>query len=209
MNIFQIIEIVTNLFLLVLLIFYFFYLRVKEKALNSKQNKIDSDYHKIIEDALSRERKILDDTTEEANQIISGAQYVSDVTKTALNEALAKMVSSLEQGTHQTSQEFVNYYLSNLKQMTHQSLVNFQGITHKLEIDLEKQIQDYHNTILPNLNKEVETYKLARLKQVDQSIQRIVQKVSQEVLNKSISIEDHEKLILETLEKAKAEGVFE
>jgi hypothetical protein len=36
-----------------------------------------------------------------------------------------------------------------------------------------------------------------------------VQKASSEMFNKSISTEDHQKLLMESLEKAKSEGVFD
>ena len=36
----------------------------------------------------------------------------------------------------------------------------------------------------------------------------IIQKASQEILNKSLSLDDHRQLITEALEKAKNEGLF-
>src|SRR5438105_4723864 len=124
LDLIQTINIISNLILLILLVFYFFYLRIKEKALNSKENKIDADYHNVVDNALSRERRIIEDTTKEANQIIAEAQYISDSTRKTLDQALAKMVYTLEQGTVHTSQEFVKYYFNTLNQMTNQSLYN-------------------------------------------------------------------------------------
>jgi len=208
-SVFSSINIATNFILLILLVFYFFYLRIKEKAINKKENKIDSDYHKIIDDALARERKIIGDTTQEADKILASAQYVNESTKEAVNQALQKMIEGLEQRTIQTSHEFVSYYLGNLKELTHQSLGDFTNISKEMETDLRKQIEAFNKTLLPNLEKEISNYRETRMKLIDNSIKTIVQKVSREVLNKSIAVEDHEKLVLESLEKAKAEGIFD
>ena len=62
--------------------------------------------------------------------------------------------------------------------------------------------------MLPNMEKEIEAYKQARFKEAEAMVTKIVQKVSQEVLNKAINIEDHEKLVVDALEKAKKEGIF-
>lgn len=207
--VFQTINIISNFLLLILLIFYFFYLRIREKAVNKKENKIDGDYHKIIDDALARERKIIGDTASEANQIISGAQYISDTIKTMVNESLEKMVKSIEQGTLTTSQEFIKYYLSALQQMAQQSLGSFQNVTKELEEELSTRSKQFQDSLIPSIEKEIEKYKQSQLQQLDQSIKKIIQKVSQEVLNKSISVEDHEKLVIDALEKAKSERVLE
>ena len=61
---------------------------------------------------------------------------------------------------------------------------------------------------LLNLQKDIEAYKESRYADAEESVKQIVQKVSQEVLNKSISLEDHQKMVIDALEKAKKEGVF-
>jgi hypothetical protein len=78
-----------------------------------------------------------------------------------------------------------------------------------LGVDLQKQIKDFHESLLPGLEKELEIYKQVRFKQADQTITEVVQKVAQEILNKSLTVSDHQAIMLEALEKAKKEGVFD
>jgi hypothetical protein len=205
----QIISTATDLVLLLFILIYFFHLRSREKRLNQKENQIDTSFHKIVDDALSRERKIIEDTTQEAEQIISGAKYLSNETKQSLDQTLAKMVQVMEQGVTQTSQEFIKYYFDSLNHITGQSLVNFQNTTKQLEENMTIQIKQFQETMMPSIQKELELYKKQKMAEADKVVKVIVQKASREVLNKTINIDDHEKLIVDTLEKAKAEGVFD
>ena len=74
---------------------------------------------------------------------------------------------------------------------------------------LEQQNKEFQDTLLPQIEKEVEYYKKARMQEIDQAVTSIVQKASQEIFNKSISIADHQNVVIQSLEKAKKEGFFD
>ena len=64
-------------------------------------------------------------------------------------------------------------------------------------------------TLLSNLQKEIAAYKQQKIKESDKTVNKIIAEVSQKVLNKSIPLEDHQNLIIESLEKSLKEGVFD
>lgn len=239
---FQILTITADLVLFLFVGYYFFRLRAKEKELLKKETLIDSNYHQIVDTALSKERRILEDATleanklmetaaHEANQILAGSKYINEASKQTVDQALNKMVAdiqSISQQTKQTvdqtlhkmaddiqtearatSQAFMQSYQASLKQVAAKSLQDVENVTKELETDLQKQVKAFHENLLPTLEKELAAYKKTRMEQTDKSITRIVQKVSQEILNKSISLDDHQELVLSSLEKAKKEGVFD
>jgi hypothetical protein len=74
---------------------------------------------------------------------------------------------------------------------------------------MQKQMQNFRQAYLPTIQKELEEYKNERLKKADKQINSIIQEVAEEVLNKAIPLEDHQKLIIESLEKSRKEGLFE
>ena len=197
-----------NVIILVFIGFYFIQLRNKEKEWERKNAKADGEYHQIVDNALSKERKIIEDATAEANQIISGAQYISQTSKEALNQALQKLVTDIHQGASTSAQEFLHNYQESLKQLSNQSLGDFKSVTKELETDMQNQIKSFRESLIPQMEKELAAYKENRMKEAEAAINRIIQRVSQEILHKSVSLEDHEKLILESLEKAKKEGIF-
>ncbi|HEX7042318.1 MAG TPA: hypothetical protein VF189_03645, partial [Patescibacteria group bacterium] len=158
---------------------------------------------------LSKERKILDDATDEAQEIITGASFVSEKTREEINDALRTLVLDVQQEAGEITHNFNITYANSLKELTAESLGEFQEVSKELQTDLEQQIKNFRETLLPNMEKELEEYKQKRLAEIEKSVTNIAQKVSQEVLNKTLSFSDHQNLVLDALEKAKREGVFD
>lgn len=234
----QILQVYADIVILIFVGYYFLKLWVREKELEKKEHKADTAYHQIVDDALSKERKIVDDATHEAQQILAGAHYINQATKEAVHQALAKMAEDIQKDAVSAASEFMKSYQASLRDLSSQSLTdfreyakeqdmelkrqikafhttlneslaNFQDVAKGMEGDLQQQIQAFHQTLLPTMQKELEDYKQARMAQTERTVAKIVQKVSQEVLNKSLSNDDQQKLLLESLDKAKKEGMFE
>jgi len=199
---------ISDLAILALVGYYFLKVRTREKELHIKENKIDTQYHQVVDNALSRERKILEDATGEADQIIKNAQYSTEESQKIVADALQKMIADIHKEAIASAANFTSTYQGSLKQLSDQSISDFQSVASTLKSDLELQIHQFHNSLLPALQKELEDYKQARLNHIEQSINLIIQKVAQEVLNKSLPMPDHTKLIVDSMEKAKKEGMF-
>lgn len=204
----QIITLVTNIILVSFVSYYLLSMRAKEKKIRDREQQTDAKYHHIVDEALAKERKILDDATHEADQIITGANYIKQDSQESIDKTLKLIVQELQKDSLDTSKAFMESYTASLQSISHQSVQDFQGTVKQLQTDLQRQIATFHQSLLPNLEKELDEYKQMRLKQTDQMITRVVQKTSQEVLNKTIPMEDHHALMTEALEKAKKEGVF-
>jgi vacuolar-type H+-ATPase subunit H len=233
----QVIQIYADLVIIIFVGYYFLKLWTKERELERKEGKIDTDYHHVVDTALEKERKIIDDATQEADQIISGAYYVNKAAKETVDQALERMIADIQKETLATARAFMQSYENSLKSLTtesvsdfnlvsksqqeemkkqiadyremlNHSLTQFQGVATNMEKDLQEQIMAFHNTLLPTMQKEIEEYKAARMKETELMITKVVQKVSQEVLNTTLTLNDQQKLVLDSLEKAKKEGVF-
>jgi len=198
-----------NLMMILFVVFYVFRLRGKERALDTKEKSIDTNYHTVVDNALLKERKILEDATNEADQIIGEAQHVSHDTQAMVDQALKGMMHDIQQQAVHTAHAFTQSYQESLRQIATSSLTDFQTVAKNLEAEMEQQVRTFRETILPGMEKELEEYKKSRMKQTEQTISQIVQTVSQELLNKSLSLTDHQNLLIESLEKAKKKGLFD
>lgn len=204
----QILTLGFDLILFLFIVYYLLKLRRKERELDKKSEKLDANYHHVVDEALAKERQIVDDATQQADKIITDTKYVTDSSKQNLDTALKQMVSGMQQETLHTTQNFAQTYQTSLQQIAANSLTDFQKTIKDLQADLHQQVQSFHSTVLPNLEKELDEYKKARMKQVDDTSMRVVQKASQEILNKTMSLDDHQKLVIDSLERAKKEGLF-
>src|SRR5258706_1281180 len=174
---FQLITITADLVIFAFIGMYFFELRDKKKEVEKKESKIDTGYHQVVDSALTKERKILDDATKEANEIITGAHYINKTTKDTVDQALQKIAADIHKAAVASAEDFMGKYQSTLKQVATTSLTDFTSVSKTLEDDWQKQIQEFHKTLLPGVEKEVEAYKQARLQNDEQLIARVVQKV--------------------------------
>lgn len=219
--------ITSSITIIIFVLVYAFRLHAKEKELEVKRHKVDTEYHRIVDDALSKERKILDDATSEADKIITDAKYVSSGSKEVVDHALKEMLDDIQKESVETGRVVLNSYAASLKELTNTSLKDvgeiskgldnelqtqlkeFESVTRKLAEDLQNQMKAFNENQLASVQKELDEYKLERMKQTEQMVLAIAQKVSQDVLNKSISLEDQQKLVIDSFEKAKKEGLFD
>jgi vacuolar-type H+-ATPase subunit H len=181
----------------------------REKLLREKEGKIDIDYHQIVDNALTKEKKIIEDATAQAGTIIAKTEFVTQDSKEMVNRALRQMSFDIQKESNDIGRKFVGDYEIFLNNLSTTSLGEFKNTAKEFGTDLEKQIKEFREALLPNIEKEIENYKLERFKAVDKAVNVIIQKVSEKALNKSIPPEDHNNLIIESLEKAKKEGVFD
>lgn len=205
---FELISLAADLVIFLFVGYYVLRLRIKEKTIDKKEEKIDSNYHHVVDDALAKERQILADATTAADKIILDANANTHASQEEMQKALRDMMQAMQKESLETAAHFLNSYSTSLKTLATTSLTDFQNITKGLEGDMQKQVTEFRETLLPNLEKELEAYKAVRLKQSETIITQIIQKVAQGVLNKSLSMEDHQKILIDALEKAKAEGIF-
>lgn len=185
----------------------------------------------ILENAVNQSSQIMNIATHQANQILAGTQYLSQTSKASLetalqrmvvdvqnassnskitlDQALQKIITDVHREAFDTGKDVTTSYQSSLKQLTANSLSGFENVTNELELEMQKQIKDFRQSILTKMEGEVEQYKAAKVRRIDQASVVLVQRIAQEVLNKSLTIEDHENLVLKSLEKAKKEGIFD
>lgn len=205
----QIISVLADVVIFIFLASYVFKLRAKEKELNEKENKSDNNFHHVVDEALAKERKIIEDAESEADKIVSGAQYISQESKGLVDGTLQQVATDVKQQVSQTTTYFTSNYQTVLHDIANSSLSELQNATKTLSSDLQKQIADFKASMLPKMEQELEEYRKSRMIQTEQLVSQVVQRASQEILNKTISLEDHQKLMIEALEKARKEGVFD
>lgn len=185
----------------------------------------------ILENAVNQSSQMMQVATHQANQILAGAQYISQTTKATLDaainrvvvdvqnassnskitldQALQKIVVDVHREAFDAGKDISSSYQTSLKHMVSISLTGFQNITNDLELQMQKEIKNFREGLLTNLEKEIEQYKTSKIQRIDKVSVGIAQKVAQEVLNKSLTLEDHENLVVRSLERAKKEGVFD
>src|SRR5689334_15294414 len=103
---YQVITLVFDLSVVVFVVFYILGVRNKEKKVDQKEGKIDSEYQTVVGQGLAQERQIIENAvnqshqmmqvaTHQANQILAGTQFISQTTKATLDTAVGQMVGDV------------------------------------------------------------------------------------------------------------------
>jgi hypothetical protein len=180
----------------------------KANQITKKEAEVDSNFHQAVNQTIGQERKIIEDAAAQAKEILTQTKYVSDASKQVIEQALQKMLLDAQQQVANSSNDIMSQHQKTMAQFSNQSLTDFQNITKQFEAVFQKQLEDFRISALASLKKDIDTYKDKKLKDAEKTVNSIIQQVAQKVLNKSLSSEDHQKLIIESLEKARKEGLF-
>src|SRR5580693_9162172 len=95
--------------------YYLWAMRGKEKQVDEIRKKTDDNYHHVVDEALAKERKILDDATTEAAQIITKTEFLTEESTTNLKDTLQQMENALEKDAGNTTHEFTKTYSTSLQ----------------------------------------------------------------------------------------------
>lgn len=184
------------------------------------------------EDAYKKAMALLDDSRKEAQRLVadtnkntlatlSDAGELSDSVKAALEaqlKALAdKQLADLEKITQNLIADYKNAVTvekqQNLQQLEHvtddisaeilHEVSDFKDILHKETVEKEQQVEQELKTTHAKIEEELEAYKAAKLKEIEDNIYTILSDISKKVIGKAISIEDQEDYILKILEDIK------
>ena len=211
----QIVTIVSDLIIFVFVGFYFWSLskdrkslREREQEISVKQKQIEDQYNQIVDIANQQKRKILEETASKSSAIIANTQFITDSSKKLIEDALQKVIINIQQKAQTTSETYIESYKGYLDQTTQTTLRQFQNVAKNFEVEMQKQTTELKKYLLASFEEEVKKHQQERFNEANEKINEVVKNVSQKVLNKSISYEDHKNLIIEALEKARKEGIF-
>lgn len=145
-----------------------------------------------------------------------GSQIIAEANQTAgqiINEAkvfasnLREKVASDVGGASEAQKRLLKTISDKFSQEGEASLVRASdefGSQAKLRMDgLFSKLEARLASAVSGAQEEIKTYKERRMKEVDQEVLQTTKKVIKEVLPEGLTLEDHEKLVMEALVRAK------
>jgi hypothetical protein len=174
----------------------------------------------LISAGESTERRMnqLSEKTVSVNNTIKELDVLSSEVKNVFSESTKKIQNLSEEisvGAKKQIQLSVNEVSKTINGMTgnvHEQLdeginkmvVELGGV----KTELSKKLNSMVDSEFSDFKKEMEDYKISRLKVVDEQIVTLVEETVRIALNNNLSKEDHRDIIYRALEEAKKEGVF-
>lgn len=194
---------------------YFSYIYKKGTELTEEEQKTLKDYERILTKAHKRAREVVREASKKAQAIIS---QTTDFDRDALTK--------LSQGLQQETTDLLGLYHNSLTQAVQGENQALKSAAVQMEQFTEKEVQAYsqnlQQTLVVSQNKineeiaqdlekaraEIAAFKQEQMLKAQTQISGVVNGIALKVFGKAIPMEDQEKLIMESLEEAKKEGLF-
>lgn len=196
----------------------------REQEIQDRQANTFQRYNKIINNAHNEARAIIDTTSVASAGIISDSHATNEHVAENLDRVLQQIAQAHIQHLKQSSDQFTKSYDDKLSKLQEEVKNHTEQAIKDSETRINQSLEKYlepivtsatnsHNAIdartqevISQVEKELADYKAARMAKIETEVQELVKKTYREVLRKTIPESLQEELVLDSLEKAKAEG---
>lgn len=142
--------------------------------------------HQSREAVHKKTLQILDEAREEANKILKNARIQASAHQ-------EKISTKIDSALNLVAQREINDFKKALEIET---------------INIEKTVGEKITTRYEEVRKEIEEYKAKQITTSDQKINKVLAEIIQKLLSKTINADEHQKLVVDALEEAKQNGLF-
>lgn len=141
----------------------------------------------------------------------------------SVKEEIKKNIGNLKNDFQKTSEEIIKNYQGQfengnqeiqkvISELSRQATEEAKKASGALSKELAQKFSEIFQSTEKTLNnkvaeteKEIEGYKKERFEEIDRKIYQLLGEVAKKTIGKTIDLSDHEKLVIEALEKAKKE----
>lgn len=175
---------------------------------------------------LNKSDHILEEAREKAIKIVDSANLFEDSTKKIFDQELKRTTGAQIKTLEKLSYDFLNAFQKELIELKENNIKMMGNVSKDIENSVIAELKDYREILKKETydsqkivegkieeaykaaEKEIGDYKTAQQKIVEAQIYDIIQNVSKIVLGKTLSLQEHEQLVIDALENAKKEGTL-
>jgi hypothetical protein len=198
-----------------------------QKDINSLKNQLSENPIKLLEQAHEKAQELINQANKQAADILASSKVYEDNSNQALKSKLSELEKQQESVFSKASQDMKIAYQNMITQIQEQDINTLKTMTKDIESDVlsdfkefrdeleketiksEKVVKEKIDDEYLTLEKDLEEYKKQKYQKLDDDIYKILYRVSEMVLNQGIPYDKHKELVIEALETAKKEQVFQ
>lgn len=202
-------------------------LHAAEKVSNHLQNQLSEKPIKLLEQAHEKAQELINQANKQAAEILASSKAYEDTSNQALKTKLGDLEKQQEAVFTKASDDMKIAYQNMITQIQEEDINTLKTMTKDIESDIladfkefrdelekdtiksEKTVKAKINDEYFSLEKDLDDYKKQKYQKLDDDIYKILYRVSEMVLNQGISYDKHKELVIEALETAKKEQVFQ
>ncbi len=177
----------------------------------------------ILDEARLRAIRIIQDANSKAQQIISSSAELDEQSKQSLatkleelskeeserfgksSEDISKMYEAMLQKLREEHINLLQNMAKDIEKQAISEIDQFKSMLEKDTVGRQKDLQERIDQEYVAIRSELAKYKAARMKKIDDTIYQVLQTVALEIIGKSITLEDQQKLVMDALSQAKSD----
>jgi uncharacterized protein (UPF0333 family) len=212
-------SLVTNLVVLVAIFWTYRQNKKVEKILHTQEKE-------IIEKAHKKAEEIILQAGDKAHQIVSQSEILKqeliNSIETNFKEVASKDLGLLENKSVEINEFYKNLLdsistqhlkktgetLKSIDEIVQKELADFREVLKKETVQSEDIVLKRANEEYVKIKKDIDAYREEKIKEINLAVNQMILKVSEEVLGKALNMNEHQKLITDSLEQALKEGLL-
>ena len=181
---------------------------------------------RLLADAQRQATKSVREAAAQAQEIIKSATAVKDGTLHALTQEIVAISEQHQRYLKDASLKYVETYehmaesaqeeylgtlhaaSQGMAQDAKQTLDMFESYLKEQTVGYKQAMEKKIEELREQTNEYIDEYKKDKLKRVDKAIDEIIISVAKNIIGRSISVKEHNELILKALDQAKRESFF-
>ena len=215
-----------NLLVMILNAVFWVLVSLGDRKLREREKEMYDKFNQVLEEANKKASDLVIGATEKANRMIANTEVMVDDIRVEMRKSFStakdKNVDLLEghlKAMQMENKEFLESLRDNLITDARNLMMDFANQS-KQEMEklvdevkqqsgvLKQSLDEKINQEFSKVDAEVENYRKQKTELVEKSIGKLLLRVFQLVWPKTVTFEDHEQMVVEALDQAKKEGVF-
>ena len=202
-------------------------LHESEKINSDLKNQLAEKPIKLLEQAREKAEEIIETANKQATEILASSKNYEGTSSQELKEKLAQLEKQQAEVFTKASEDMKVAYQNMMTQIQEQDINTLKSVTKDIESDVladfkefrdvleketinsEKVVKEKIDEEYLTMEKDLEEYKKQKYQKIDEDIYKILYRISEMVLNQGISYDKHKELVIEALETAKKEQIFQ
>ncbi|HOA18734.1 MAG TPA: hypothetical protein PKK54_02450 [bacterium] len=216
-SVFLTVNILIVLYFLIKDFLYSFTSYVKERSLKASNDAAYNSALRMLDEARIKSLRTIGEGQAKAQQIFSEIEDISEERKNDIRNRLEELYKKQEELVKQMNIEIANSYRKALEKENNE---NIQTLAKTAEViknevmsdidkfkdsmrdrtyETQKKIEEKLQKSYEQVEEEIKQYKKDKINNIQENIFNIISEITEKVVGKSISLEDHENLIIDML----------
>lgn len=183
--------------------------------LTKKMGEMKKQEIRLKENMAEKEDEILRQAQDKAGKILSSAKInqeeLEKILREKLDEVADRVMASYQTQLEKAKEkdiEMFNKISKGIKEDLGHHMENLKIILAKQTVESQEIVSRKLDSAYETMLAEVGKYRTEQLIKVDEQIYQILQNVAEKVLGTTLSLDEHQDLIIQALERAKRENIF-